>query len=121
MKKLIVIPDSFKGTLSSSEICGVIGEKAEKIFPGCQVAALPVADGGEGTVDCFLQAMEGEKVSLTVTGPWFEPVESFYGRFGETAVIEMAAAAGLPMVGERKDPSRTTEAAAVPRHWASNF
>jgi glycerate kinase len=108
MKKLIVIPDSFKGTLSSSEICGVIGEKAEKIFPGCQVAALPVADGGEGTVDCFLQAMEGEKVSLTVTGPWFEPVESFYGRFGETAVIEMAAAAGLPMVGERKDPSRTT-------------
>lgn len=108
MKRCIAIPDSFKGTVSSTEICELFREVSGRIFPDCEVVTLPVADGGEGTVDCFLQAMVGEKISCRVTGPWFEPVESFYGRFGDTAVIEMAAAAGLPMVGERKDPSRTT-------------
>lgn len=108
MKKCIVIPDSFKGTISSNEICNILKEKAELVFPQCDVITLPVADGGEGTVDCFLQAMLGEKVRLQVTGPWFKPIDSFYGRFGEVAVIEMAAAAGLPMVEDCKDPSKTT-------------
>ncbi|MBC8610513.1 Glycerate kinase [uncultured Ruminococcus sp.] len=108
MQRFIIIPDSFKGTISSIEICEIIRQKAQLIFPDCDVVTLPVADGGEGTVDCFLQAMPGEKVSCQVTGPWFEQVDSFYGMFGKTAVIEMAAAAGLPMVEDRKDPSKTT-------------
>ena len=110
MKKLVIIPDSFKGTLSSRRICELVGERARRIFPGCEVVSIPVADGGEGSVDAFLTAVGGEKVHLSVTGPWSEPCESFYGLIdgGRIAVLEMAAAAGLPMVGERRDPGATT-------------
>ena len=110
VKKAVLIPDSFKGTLSSTRICELMREGIEKIYPGCEVRAIPVADGGEGSVDAFLTAMGGKRVSLTVTGPWFEPMEACYGLIdsGATAVIEMAAAAGLPLVGERRDPERTT-------------
>ena len=110
MKKLVIIPDSFKGTLSSARICELVSGCARRIFPGCEVRSIPVADGGEGSVDAFLAAVGGERVSLEVTGPWFERCESFYGLLdgGGTAVIEMAAAAGLPMVGERRDPGATT-------------
>lgn len=108
MKKCIVIPDSFKGSLSSLQICEIARESIGRFFPGCQVVTLPVADGGEGTVECFLSAMEGESVTLTVHGPYMEEITASYARFGETAIIEMASAAGLPMVGDKKDPSRTT-------------
>jgi glycerate kinase len=108
MRKIAVVSDSFKGTLSSIEICEIVSQEAARYFPACEVVALPVADGGEGTVDSFLACMAGEKVRVSVTGPNFERVESFYGSFGETAIIEMAAAAGLPLVGEGKDPSKTT-------------
>lgn len=108
MKKVVVISDSFKGSLSSSQIACIAKDCVPRHFPGCQVIGLPVADGGEGTVECFLEAVGGERVTVPVTGPWDEPVESFYARIGDTAVVEMAAAAGLPMVGDRLDPSRTT-------------
>ncbi len=108
--KFVLIPDSFKGTLSSSQICALLAEKAEKIFPGCEVVSIPVADGGEGSVDCFLSALQGEKVTATVKGPWFSDMESFYGLLsgGKTAVIEMAACAGLPLVEDCRDPEKTT-------------
>jgi len=108
MKKIAVVSDSFKGSVSSSEICQIVTEEAARFFPACEIVGLPVADGGEGTVDSFLECMTGEKVLLAVSGPYFTRVESFYGRFGDTAIIEMAAAAGLPMVGDDKDPTRTT-------------
>jgi len=109
LKKCIVLSDSFKGTLSSTEIAAIARGAVPEIFPDCEVLAFPVADGGEGTVDCFLEAMPGERVAADVTGPYpGERVRAAYGRFGGTAVVEMAAAAGLPMVGERRDPSRTT-------------
>lgn len=109
LNKCIVIPDSFKGTMSSSDICAMAREAIGTFFPGCQVDAIPVADGGEGTAECFLQAIAGgERVTAAVTGPWGEPVEAAYARFRDRAVIEMAAAAGLPLAGERRDPSRTT-------------
>ena len=108
MKKIAVVSDSFKGSLTSAEICAIVAEEAARFFPACEVVGLPVADGGEGTVDSFLQCMAGEKVFVEVAGPYFERVPSFYGRFGETAIIEMAAAAGLPMVGSNMNPSRTT-------------
>lgn len=110
MKKVILIPDSFKGTLSSMEICNIVKERVLQHNPDCEVISVPVADGGEGSVDCFLSALGGEKVFLTVKGPYFEDMEAFYGLIddGKTAVIEMAACAGLPLVGENKDPRKTT-------------
>ena len=110
MKKIVLIPDSFKGTLSSTQICEIIQSKINEHFPECQVISIPVADGGEGSVDCFLSALGGEKINLTVKNPYFEDMDSFYGIIdnGNTAVIEMAACAGLPIVEDRKDPTKTT-------------
>ncbi|WP_294533765.1 glycerate kinase [uncultured Pseudoflavonifractor sp.] len=110
MKKVVLIPDSFKGTLSSARICEIIGGRVAEHFPDCQVVSIPVADGGEGSVDCFLAALGGEKVRVTVKNPFFEEMEGFYGLVdgGETAVVEMAACAGLPLAEDRKDPRRTT-------------
>ena len=108
MKKCIVISDSFKGTLSSLEICEIAKTAIPQYFPDCEVVTIPVADGGEGTVACFAEAIGAELVAAQVTGPYGEPVSAVYARKGALAVIEMAAAAGLPMVGDRKDPSRTT-------------
>lgn len=108
MNKVVLIPDSFKGTLTSIEICTIISDKMNKHFPHCHVVSIPVADGGEGSVDCFLSALGGEKIFETVSSPYFEDMESFYGLIGDTAVIEMAACAGLPLVEDRKNPSLTT-------------
>ena len=108
MKKVLVISDSFKGTLESGRIAAVAAEQIRAVMPQCRVLGFPVADGGEGTVDCFLQALGGERVCVDVTGPWDEPVTAAYARIGDTAVVEMAAAAGLPQVGTRLDPSHTT-------------
>jgi glycerate 2-kinase len=110
MKKVVLIPDSFKGTLSSTQICEIIEGRVKEHFPECQVISIPVADGGEGSVDCFLTALGGEKINLTVKNPYFEDMDSFYGIIdnGYTAVIEMAACAGLPLVEDRKDPRKTT-------------
>ena len=108
MKKIVVVSDSFKGSITSSEICDIVAEETSCFFPACEVVCLPVADGGEGTVDSFLACMPGEKIFVDVTGPNFERRTAFYGMFGETAIIEMAAAAGLTLVGDEKDPSKTT-------------
>ena len=109
MKKVILIPDSFKGTMSSAEICTVMAQAVQEYYPDAQVHSVPVADGGEGSVDSFLQAVGGEKVSVTVKGPYFEEVPAFYGMLPDgVAVIEMAAAAGLPLVGERLHAEQTT-------------
>lgn len=110
MKKIVLIPDSFKGTLSSTQICGIMENKIKEHYPSCEVVSIPVADGGEGSVDCFLRAMGGKKVFATVKNPYFEDIEVFYGivEEGQTAVIEMASCAGLPLVEERKNPSKTT-------------
>jgi len=110
MKKIILMPDSFKGTMSSSEICALMKEQILRHFPDCQVDSIPVADGGEGTVECFIEAMNGVRHTLTVKGPFMEDITGFYATVdgGRTAIIEMAAAASLPMVAGREDPKRTT-------------
>jgi len=110
MKKAVIIPDSFKGTLSSLQICGIIEGKINDYFPDCNTISIPVADGGEGSVDCFITALGGERISIVVKNPYFEDMRSFYGIIGggNTAVIEMAACAGLPLIEGRKDPSVTT-------------
>lgn len=110
MKKVILIPDSFKGTMSSSEICSIMRDVILQHYPNCEVISIPVADGGEGSVDAFLEALGGERIKLRVNGPYpGEEIDSYYGMLpGNIAVIEMAAAAALPMVEGRKDPSKTT-------------
>ena len=110
MKKAILMPDSFKGTMSSSEVYAIMKSEILNHFPECEIRSIPVADGGEGTVDCFLEAMGGERVTLTVKGPFMEDVEGFYAivENGSTAIIEMAAAASLPMVLGRENPRVTT-------------
>lgn len=110
MEKILLIPDSFKGTMSSGEICEIMENSIKKTYPLAKIIAIPVADGGEGSVDAFLCAVGGEKKTVTVKGPFFSEMESFYGVIddGKTAVIEMAACAGLPLVGEDKDPQKTT-------------
>ena len=110
MKKFLLIPDSFKGTMSSAEICSLMKEKIQEYYPAAEVHSIPVADGGEGSVDCFLQALGGEKVFVTTQNPFFEPVDSYYGLIddGRTAVIEMAASAGLPLVEDRRNPMKAS-------------
>lgn len=109
MKKFLLIPDSFKGTMSSSQICSIMEEAIHRYYPNSEVVSIPVADGGEGSVDSFLTAMGGQRIPLTVTGPYFEPIEAFYGIIeGNTAVVEMAACAGLPFVGDDKRPDQST-------------
>ena len=109
MKKIICIPDSFKGTLSSAQVCNIMEQSIHQHFPSCEVVKIEVADGGEGSVDAFLAAVGGEKIFVTVNNPYFEPMESFFGVLeGNVAVIEMAAAAGLPLVSDRPNPMETT-------------
>ena len=107
--KFVLIPDSFKGTLTSSQVCEIIESEIKKKF-SAEIIKIPVADGGEGSVDAFLEAVGGKKVFVEVTGPYFEKMEAFYGLIdeGKCAVIEMAASSGLPLVEGRKNPSLTT-------------
>jgi glycerate kinase len=108
MKKIVVIPDSFKGTISSMEICRIAATIIKKYYPACEVITVPVADGGEGTVACFSEMLKGESVRVTVSGPYGEDVAATYLRSGKTAIIEMASAAGLPLTEARPNPAITT-------------
>ena len=104
----LIIPDSFKGTMTSKEVCNIIANKILQYFPDGRVTAIPVADGGEGTVDAFFAAMGGELVTLNVPGPFGETVAATYLVHGKTAIVEMAQAAGLSMVADRLNPLKAS-------------
>lgn len=109
MAKYVLIPDSFKGTLSSEDICRIASEEILRLEPEAEICAIPVADGGEGTVDAFLAAVGGTRAEVPCTGPCGREVMGFYGLLPDgTAVVEMAAAAGLPLAGACRDPEKTT-------------
>lgn len=109
MKKIVLIPDSFKGTLTSMEICSLLTRAVREILPGTAAVQIPVGDGGEGTADAFRLAMGGQRRALSVSGPHFESVGSSYVLLPDgTAVIEMAAAAGLPLCHSPLDPMNAT-------------
>ncbi|MBN2850285.1 MAG: glycerate kinase [Erysipelotrichaceae bacterium] len=109
LKRILCIPDSFKGTLSSAQIIHTVTTVMQKHLPEVQVLGIEVADGGEGSVDAFLSISGGEKIVCEVSGPRFERIESFYGILpGKIAVIEMASCAGLPLVKDHLDPLTTT-------------
>ena len=107
---VVVIPDSFKGSLSSIEVCDIVECGIKSVLPEAVVKKIPVADGGEGTVDAYIKAVGGEYRELTVTAPLFDKVCAKYGLIenGSTAIIEMAAASGLMLVEGREAPLKTT-------------
>lgn len=108
--KFLFASDSFKGTLSSEQIISLLDQSAKKIFPGCETLGVPIADGGEGTVDAVIAVTKGQVKQVKVHGPLMEETMSSYGVFhGDSAIIEMAAASGLPMVpAEKRNPLHTT-------------
>lgn len=109
MKKIILIPDSFKGTMTSIQICAILKRAIQKTLPDASAISIPVGDGGEGTAEAFRLAAGGQRYIETVCGPHFEPVEAAYTILPDgTAMIEMAAAAGLPLCKGLLDPMTAT-------------
>lgn len=108
--KFLFASDSFKGTLSSDQTIELLTKAAEEVFGRCETSGVPVADGGEGTTDAVVKARSGEIITVPVHGPLMEMEQGFYGRLSDTeAILEMAAASGLPMVPEEKrNPLNTT-------------
>jgi glycerate kinase len=116
MKKIVISPDSFKGSLSSIEVANAIEKGIHKVFPNCETVKIPIADGGEGTMETLVNAMNGAKVKVKAYDPLMRPIEVEYGlvneeltKNGKTAVIEMAIVNGLTLLSkEEQNPSSTT-------------
>src|SRR5437660_12079823 len=109
--RIVIAPQSLKGSLTTAEAGQAIATGVRSVFPEAEIAIVPVADGGEGTVQALVDATGGKIVQQTVTGPLSTPVTAFFGLLGDgkTAAIEMAACAGLPLVPSgRRDPRITT-------------
>jgi len=109
--KIVIAPDSFKGSLSAVEAARAIERGIKKAFPEADTLCLPVADGGEGTLETLVAATNGQKIPVVVTGPLGQKVEAEYGILGdgETCVIEMAKASGIPLIHrEELNPLKAT-------------
>lgn len=109
--KIVIAPDSYKESLSALEVATAIECGFREIWPEADYVKLPVADGGEGTVDAMIAATQGRLIHVDVTGPLGEPVNAFYGISGDEqcAFIEMAAASGLEQVPPaQRNPLKTT-------------
>ncbi|GAI84971.1 unnamed protein product, partial [marine sediment metagenome] len=109
--KIVVAPDSFKGSLTAVEVSEAIEQGVREIFPEAEIVKIPMADGGDGTVQCLVNATGGEILREKVTGPLGDEVLASYGILGDkkTAVIEMAEASGLTLIPENKrNPLITT-------------
>ena len=105
--RIVVAPDSFKGSISALGVAQAMRKGALRVFPDAEVVSTPIADGGEGTVEALVDATGGEFRISTVTGPLGAPVDARWGVLGDkkTAVIEMAAASGLPLLsGNERNP-----------------
>lgn len=110
MQNFILVPDSFKGTLSAIEVCNIMKSSIKNLYKDANIISVPVADGGEGTVDAFLYVLGGEKKSVWVSDAFNEQkILAYYAMLkDDIAVIEMAACAGLPLVKNRLEPDKTT-------------
>jgi glycerate kinase len=104
---VIVAPNSFKGSVSAEAAARAMARGVRAVFAGAEIVELPVADGGEGTVEALVASGKGRIEERTVRGPLGEPVRAKFGIIGETAVVEMAAASGLTLT-ERRDPRAAT-------------
>ncbi|EHV9709396.1 glycerate kinase, partial [Vibrio parahaemolyticus] len=109
--KVVIAPDSFKESLTAKQVSEAIKTGLARVWHDAEFVTVPVADGGEGTVQSLIDATQGEQVFTTVTAPLGNDVEAFYGILGdgETAVIEMAEASGLHLVpSDARDPKMTS-------------
>src|SRR6202165_4251247 len=108
--RIVIAPQSLKGSLTAAQAGRAIAQGARVVYPKAEIVIVPVADGGEGTVQGLVDATSGIIIQQSVTGPLGEPVTAFYGILGDgrSAAIEMASCAGLPLVPpERRDPRIT--------------
>jgi len=106
-----VAPNAFKGTLTATQAAAAIARGVREVFPNSEIVEVPVADGGDGTVEALVSAKHGEYRTTQVEGPLGDPVQARYGLIdsGRTAVVEMASAGGLTLIApERRDPRRTS-------------
>lgn len=108
--KIVIAPDSFKESMSAASTADAIERGIRNVDRNIDVIKMPLADGGEGTVEALVNSMNGKLITHTVTGPLGDKVKAFYGIIGKkTAVIEIAAAAGLDLIPvEKRDPMKTT-------------
>jgi glycerate kinase len=109
--KIIVAPNSFKGSLSASQAAAAIARGVRQAMPEAEVVEIPVADGGEGTVEALVSARRGTYHSVQVEGPLGDPVQARYGLIddGRTGVVELASASGLTLIStDRRDPRKTS-------------
>lgn len=107
--RILVAPDKFKGTLTARDVGEALARGVTRALPGADIVICPAADGGDGTAETLADALGGEMVTRTVTGPLGAPVQASYGVAGETAVIEMASASGLRLLApDELDPLKTT-------------
>ena len=109
--RIVIAPDSYKGSISALGVADAMARGALRVFPEAEVCKIPIADGGEGTVEALVSATGGEFRFAQVKDPLGNPIKAQWGVLGDgkTAIIEMAAASGLPLVPEtQRDPRRTT-------------
>jgi glycerate kinase len=110
---VLIAPDKFRGTLTAAQAAHAVGSGWRRARPSDTLVEVPMADGGEGTLDAMVEALDGARHRASVHGPLGDPVEAEYGivsgSSGVTAVVEMARASGLGLIGEaRRDPTRTS-------------
>jgi glycerate 2-kinase len=123
MRKVVIIPDSFKGTLSSIEVASILDEALKSVDSACQSRLIPISDGGEGFIDCFLSVLPGRKISVPCHDPFGRMIKGYYALLDNNiAVIELAVAAGLSLVADALDPSTasTFGVGELIRHAVSN-
>ncbi|MEI6580464.1 MAG: glycerate kinase, partial [Eubacteriales bacterium] len=109
MPRFLIAPDSFKGTLTSAEVCDIIGNAILSVMPKAKIKKLPVADGGEGLSSSLFDACGGDWVETVVPGVFCVPMKVGYAMLSNgSAAIDMSACAGLPLAGENKNPAEAT-------------
>lgn len=109
--RIVIAPDSFKGCLNALNVAIAMRRGVQRVYPESVIDMIPMADGGEGTVDAILSAVHGEKIEVNVTDPLGRSIGAVYGLIdnGATAIIEMAAASGLTLLrAEERDPRITS-------------
>ena len=109
--RIVLAPDSYKGSASALAVARAMERGVREVFPAAEVCKIPIADGGEGTVEALVAATDGRFCQTQVTGPLGTPIAAQWGILGDgkTAVIEMAAASGLPLLApEQRNPRLTT-------------
>ncbi len=109
--KVVIAPNTFKGSLSAPEAAAAIARGVREAFPDAEVVEVPVADGGDGTVEALVSAHRGEYRTVEVEGPLGDPVQATYGLIeaGRTGVVELASASGLTLIpAERRDPRKAS-------------